>query len=89
MIIKIIINSICYLLLKAKVLTFEQIVIDCTIENNNLILVDDKQTYTYCGNNTGNTFTFSTSNSTYVAIQKYGIVNFTMKIELLANYVPS
>lgn len=70
-------------------LSFDEVVIDCTNKNNNLILIDDQKTYTYCDNGTINAFTFSTKASRYVAIQKHGIVNFKLTIRLLVNYVPS
>lgn len=63
--------------------------IDCTIPNNNLLIVDESKTYSYCANNTGKTFKFEALESNFVAIQKYGIVSFTMKIEYYKNYVPS
>ena len=63
--------------------------IDCTNSNNNLRIVDESRTYSYCLNNTGNAFKFEALTSNFVAIQKFGTVSFIMKIEYYMNYVPS
>ena len=67
-------------------ITFSSIVIDCTNTANNIRVIDSSlNSYSYCGNNTGNTFTFTGANQQYVAIQRYGTVQGSLKIEFLSD----
>lgn len=66
--------------------TFSSIVVDCTNTANNIRIVDSSSnSYSYCGNNTGNTFTFTAAQQQYVAIQRYGTVQGSLKIEFLSD----
>ena len=61
---------------------FNNIVIDCTNPNNNIRVIDSSalNSYAYCNNNTGNSFTFSAPRQQYVAIQRYGTVTANLAI---------
>lgn len=68
------------------VVTFSSIVIDCANSNNNIQIIDSSNNiYTYCNNNTGNTFSATGSKQGYVAIQRYGTVQGSLKIQFVSN----
>lgn len=68
-------------LTKTITTTFNSIVIDCTNTANNIRVIDSSMNaYTYCGNSTGNTFTFTGPNKQYVAVQRYGTVQGSLVI---------
>ena len=75
---------------KVILLTFTNVNIDCTSDNN-LKLDTGFETYTFCGNQTSNTFKFYTTRSNYIAIIKYGVVSFTCSVEFILPtlFVPS
>ena len=67
------------------VLSLTNIVIDCSNSNNNLRLVGTDKTYTFCGSTAVTSYTF-VSSSSYVAIQKFCQVSFTLKSQFISNY---
>ncbi len=68
------------------VLAFTNIVIDCTNSNNNIQVVTSSNTvYSYCGNNTGNSFTFIGTKQQYAAVQRYGTVSGSVQIAFVAS----
>ena len=58
------------------VLSFTNINIDCAW-GNNLRIDSGYESYTFCGNQTTNSFQFYTMKSNWIAIQKFGVVSFT------------
>ena len=65
------------------------IVVDCTNSNNNIRLISSTSTYTFCGNTNANNFEFSTTDSTFVAIQKFGTVQFSLQVQIFTGDITS
>ena len=80
-----------YLLVpKAIVLDFTNVNIDCSRTANNLrIVTTDGHDYTFCDNNTSNNFIYSTTTSHWAAIQRIGVISYTLDVQFISNYVPS
>ena len=77
-------------LTKSIIVILSGIVIDCTNLNNNIRLVDSAlNSYSYCGNNSGNSFQFVSNNKQYVAIQRYGTVSGSVQIAFVSSPVNS
>lgn len=41
--------------------------------------------YVYCGTTTDTSFVFMAKNQNYVAIQKFGVVSFSLKLDFVTN----
>lgn len=73
---------------KYIVLTFSNIVVNCANGNSNLRLISSNNTYTYCGTTTDTTIVFVGKKNSYVAVQKFGVISFTLQIQFVTDYNP-
>lgn len=73
-------------LTKDIVIEMSSIVIDCTNTANNIRVVDAaSNSYSYCGNNAGNSFLFIGRQQQYVSVQRLGTVQGSLKIAFAAS----
>ena len=71
-------------------LEFTNVNVDCSSVANNLRLVSDGLTYSFCQRgNAKNDFVFWAKTSSWAAIQKIGVVSYTLNARFVSNYVPS